>query len=56
MVESLVTLVDAAKQLGDNQHLQTLLVAGDDTIIHEQRSVIDQYWETIHPFHMGMTK
>jgi len=55
MVEALMDLMDAAEQLGDGQHLQTM---GEDvrryvTVIQEQSSIIGEYWKILRPFYKG---
>ena len=54
MVESLICLMDAAEQLQDGQHSQT--VAEDDTVLHEQSRIIHQYWTILRPFYLGTTQ
>ena len=56
MVEALTSLSEAVKQLQDEQPLQPMEVAADETIIHEQRAIIDQYMEILWPFYMGTTQ
>ena len=56
MVEALMSLVAAVKQLQDDQLFGAMQAAGDDTIIHEQGSIVEQYWEIIRPFYTGATQ
>ena len=54
LVESLMSLMDAAEQLQDGQHLQT--VPEDDKLVREQSRIIRQYWTILQPFYLGTTQ
>ena len=56
IVEALMTLVHAVKHLGYDEALQTVQVTGDDAIVQEQGSIVDEYWETIRSFYTGTIK
>ena len=56
MAEALVTLLGVVTQLGDDQRLTMTQVAVDDAIIREQGSIVQQYWETVRPFYIGITQ
>ena len=54
IAEALICLMNAAEQLAEGEHLQT--VAEDDTVMHEQSRIIHQYWTALQPFYLGTTQ